>query len=102
MLIESAALLELLFFGCAWAKRKRARRWQVFMGKRDSIRLPILDDYLARQTAGATKAEAFAASQLAAVCRKAVQTHSFQSLLLHGIHSARSRKLRSSTWRITL
>lgn len=101
MLIEIAAVLELLLFACAWAKRRRAQRWQVFMGKRDSIRLPILDDYLTRQTAGASRAEILAASQLAAVCRKAVQTHSFQSLLLQGIRSARGRRFLTSTWRIT-
>jgi hypothetical protein len=102
MLIEIAAVLELLLFTCAWAKRKRVQRLQVFMGKKDSIRLPMLDQYLKRQTAGASRAEAFVASRLAAVCRKAVQTDSFQSLLLHGIRSVRSRKLLTSTWRITL
>lgn len=101
MLIEIAAVLELLLFACAWAKRRRAQRRQVFVGKADSIHLPIVDDYLGRQTAGASRAELFAASQLAAVCRKAVQTHSFQSLLLHGIRSARRGKT-TSTWRVTL
>ena len=101
MLIEIAAALELLMFACAWTRRKRAQRQQVLMGRRHSIHLPVVDDYLKRQTAGASRAEVFAASQLAAVCRKAVQTQSFQSLLLHGIRSARRRKL-TSTWRITL
>jgi hypothetical protein len=102
MLIEIAAALELILVASAWTKRRRAKRWQMFMGKRDSIRLPIVDDYLRRQTAGASRTEAFAASQLAAVCRKAVQTHAFQSLLLHGIHSARSRnRFTTSNWRIT-
>ncbi len=103
MLIEIAAVLELLIFAYAWAKRRRAQRWQVFMGKRHSIRLPIVDDYLKRQTAGASKAEVIIAAQLAQVCRRAVQTHAFQSLLLHGIHSARERKhFTTSTWRINL
>jgi hypothetical protein len=101
MLIEIAAVLEMLLLTCAWARRKRAQRLQLFVGKGDSIHLPIVDDYLRRQTAGASRAELFVASQLAAVCRKAVQTHSFQSLLLHGIRSARRGKL-TSTWRVTL
>lgn len=102
MMIEIAAILELLLFACAWTKRRRAQRWQVFVGKTASIRLPILDDYLKRQTAGASRVEIFAASQLAAVCRNAVKTHSFESLLLHGIHSARAKKRLTSTWRINL
>jgi hypothetical protein len=102
MLIEIAAVLELLLFACTSAKRSRAQRWQVFIGNRDSIPLPTLDEYLKRQTAGASRAEIFVALQLAAVCRKAVQTQSFQSLLLHGIHSARIKKRLTSTWRINL
>jgi hypothetical protein len=98
MLIEIAAALELLLFTCAWAKRRRAQRRQVFIGRKDSTHLPVLDGYLKRRTAGASRVEIFAASHLAAICRKAVQTHSFQSLLLHGIRSARRRTL---TWRIT-
>jgi len=101
MLIEIAAVLELLLFTCAWATRKRAQRWQILTGNRPSVRLPVMDDYLKRQTAGASRVEKFAASQLAALCRKAVQTHSFQSLLLYGIRSARSKTHSISTWRIT-
>jgi hypothetical protein len=102
MLIEIAGLVELLLVTGAWAKRRRAQRLQIFMGNRESIRLPLLDEYLRRKTVGASRVEVFVASQLAAVCRKAVQADSFQSLLLHGIHSVRSRKLLTSTWRITL
>jgi hypothetical protein len=101
MLIEIAAILELLLFACAWSKRRRAQRWQLLMGKKHPTRLPVIDEYLTRQTAGASRAEVFAASQLAAICCKAVQTQTFQSLLLHGIRSARRRKL-TSTWRVTL
>ncbi len=103
MLIEIAAVLEILLFTCARAKRRRAQRLMVFIGQGNSIRLPIVDTYLKRQTAGASRAEIFAASQLAAVCRKAVRTHSFKLLLLHGIRSARGRKhVSTSTWRIDL
>lgn len=101
MLMEIAAVLELLLFASAWTKRRCAQRRKVFMGNRYAIHLPVVDDYLKRQTAGASRAEIFAASQLAAVCRKAVHTQSFQSLLLHGIRSARRGKT-TSTWRITL
>jgi len=101
MLIEIAAALEGLLFTCAWARSRRAQRRQMLTGNRCSIYLPVVDDYLKRQTAGASKAEVFAASQLAAVCRKAVHTQSFQWLLLHGIRSARRRRV-TSTWRIAL
>jgi hypothetical protein len=102
MLIEIAALLEGVLFTCAWVRRSRTQQCQVLMGKKDSTRLLMLDDYLKRQTAGASHLEIFAASQLAAVCRKAVQTRSFESVLLYGIRSARSRKRSTSTWRINL
>lgn len=101
MLIETAAALELLLFACARTRHKREQRRQALMGNRCSIHLPVVDGYLKRQTVGASRAEVFAASQLAAVCRKAVQTQSFQSLLLHGIRSARRGK-RISIWRIAL
>ena len=101
MLIEIAAVFEMLLFTWAWTRRKRAQRWHVFMGNGDSIHLPIVDDYLSRCTAGANRVEVFVASQLAGVCRKAVQTHSFQSLLLYGIRSARNRRHLASTWRIS-
>jgi len=101
MLIEIAAALEGLLFTCAWARRRRAQRRHLWTGNRCSIHLPVVDDYLKQQTAGASRVEVFAASQLAAVCRKAVQTQSFQSVLLHGIRSARRGKL-TSIWRVTL
>lgn len=103
MLIEIAAVLELLLFACAWAKRRRAQRCQVFMGRGCSIHLPIVDDYLKRQTAGASRAEIFVASQIAGICRRAVHTRSFESLLLYGIRSSvQRRNNRQSNWRITL
>lgn len=102
MLTGIAAVLELVLFACTWVKRRRARRWQVLMGHRPAVRFPVIDDYLKRQTAGASRVEKVVASELASVCRKAVQTQSFQSLLLYGIRSARSKKYFSSTWRITL
>jgi hypothetical protein len=82
MLIEIAAVFELLLFTCAWVTRRRAQRWQVLMGPRPSLRLPVMDDYLKRETAGASRVERLVASQLAALCRKAVQTQSFQSFNL--------------------
>ena len=102
MLIEIVAALELLLFTCSWAKRRRAQRLQVLMGKRDSIHLPIVDDYVKRQIASASRVEIFAASQIASICRKAVHTRSFESLLLYGIRSSVQRKNRQSNWRITL
>lgn len=103
MLIEIAAVSDLLLFASAWARRRRAQRCQSFMGKGHSIHLPIVDDYLKRQTASASRVEIFAASQITSICRRAVQTRSFESLLLYGIRSSvQRRNNRQSNWRIIL
>ena len=70
MLIETAAVLELLFFTWAWARRRQAQKWQMFTGRNDSIRLPLMDDYLKQRTSGASRLERFAASRLARGVRR--------------------------------
>jgi hypothetical protein len=62
----------------------------VLMGNSlDSVRaLPLVDDYLKRKTAGASRVQTFVASKLAEVCRRAVHTRSFEYLLLHVIRTA--------------
>jgi hypothetical protein len=103
-LIELVAATELILFSCSRAKANRARKQRVLMGSGlGSLCLPIIDEYLKRKTAGASRAEIFVASQLARVCRRAVQTRSFQSLLLHGIRSVVKRRSKRliSPWRIT-
>lgn len=104
-LIELVAATELMLFSCSWVKRRGARKQQVLMGGGvDSLHLPIIDEYLRRNTSGASSLQVRVASQVARVCRRAVHTRSFEYLLVHGIRSALKRrsKSRSSSWRISL
>jgi hypothetical protein len=88
-LIELVAATELMLFSCSWAKRSRARKQQMLMGRRsESTPLSIIDKYLKRKTTGASRAEVFIASQLARVCRRAVHTRSLEYVLLHVIRTA--------------
>jgi hypothetical protein len=90
MLLTLIAATEALLFSASGAKRHHARRQQVLMGNRldPGRRLPFVDGYLRRKTAGASKVHVFVASKLAEVCRQAVQTKAFEYLLLHVIRTA--------------
>jgi len=98
-LIALIAAAEATLFSASQAKRYHARRQQVLMGNAvDSVRaLPLVDDYLKRKTAGASKVQVFIASKVAQICRQAVHTRSFEYLLLHlirsAIHKRRSKQL---------
>jgi len=105
VLIELVAATELILFSCSWVKRRGARKQQVLMGSGvDSLRLPMIDEYLRRSTSGASRLQIFVASKLAGICRQAAHTRSFEYLVLHGIRSALKRRSKSriSPWRITL
>jgi hypothetical protein len=107
MVIALIAAAEAMLFSTSGAKRYRARRQQVLMGNNlDSGHcLPLLDDYLKRKTAGATRFQQFVAAKLTQVCRQAVQTRSFEFLLLHVIRTAilkRRSKLFTSQGRVTI
>ena len=84
-LIALIAAAEALLYSASRSKRGQSRRQQVLMGNSlDSARaLPLVDAYLKRKTAGASKAQTFVASKLAEVCRRAVHTRSFEYLVLH-------------------
>jgi len=88
-LIAIIAAAEAMLFSASGAKRNQARRQQVLMGNSlDSARaLSLVDAYLKRKTAGASRVQMFVASKLAEVCRRAVQTRSFEFLLLHVIRT---------------
>lgn len=90
LLIALIAGAEALLFSVSGAKRYQARRQQVLMGNApEAVRgLPVIDEYLKQKTAGASKFQTLVASKLAAVCRKAVHTRSFEYLLLHVIRTA--------------
>ncbi len=106
-LIAVIAAAEAMLFSASGAKRNQARRQQVLMGNSlDSKHcLPFVDDYLKRKTAGASRVLMFVASKLAEVCRRAVQTRSFEFLLLHVIRTAvlkRRNKLLNIQRRVTI
>ena len=90
MLLALIAIAEAMLYSAARSKRGQAQRQQVLMGHSlESVRaLPLLDNYLKRKTAGATKVQAFVASRLADICRQAVHTRSFEYVLLHVIRTA--------------
>jgi len=107
MLIALIAAAEATLFSASGAKRNQARRQQVLMGNSlDSARaLPLVDDYLKRKTAGASRVQVFVASKLAQVCRQVVHTRSFEYVLLHVIRTAilkRRSKLLISHGRVTI
>ena len=89
-LLTLIAAAETALFSASEAKRCQARRQQVLMGNgMDSRRrLPLVDAYLQRKTAGASRVQVFVASKLAEACRQAVHTRSFEYLVLHLIRSA--------------
>ena len=84
-LLTLIAAAEATLFSASHARRYHARRQQVLMGNgMDSVhRLPLVDAYLQRKTAGASIVQVFVAAKLAEVCRLAVHTRSFEYLVLH-------------------
>ena len=106
-LIALIAAAEAMLFSASRAKRGEARRQQILMGNGvDSVRaLPLVDEYLKRKTARASRVQSFVASKVAQVCRQAVHTRAFEYLLLQVIRTAvlkRRRKLSISHGRVTL
>jgi hypothetical protein len=107
MVIALIAAAEAMLFSASGAKRHEARRQQVLMGNNlDSARgLPLIDEYLKRKTAGASRVQLFVASKLAQACRQAVHTRSFEYLLLHMIRTAilkHRSKMFTSQGRVTI
>ena len=104
-LIALIAAAEAMLYSASRSKRGRAKRQQVLMGNsQDLVRaLPLVDDYLKRKTAGASRLQMFVASKVAEICRRAVHTRSFEYLLLHVIQTAilkRRSKLLNTQGRI--
>jgi hypothetical protein len=93
-LLTLIAAAEATLFSASQAKRCQARRQQVLMGNdMDSVRcLPLVDAYLQRKTAGASRVQVFVASKLAEACRQAVHLRSFEYLVLHLIRTAAHRR----------
>jgi hypothetical protein len=93
-LIALIAAAEAMLYSASRSKRGRARRQQVLTGNSpDSVcAMPLVDDYLRRKAAGASRVQAFAASKLVNVCRQIVHTRSFEYLVVHLIRTAIKRR----------
>lgn len=109
MLIAIIAGLEAMVVFAARSKQGRARRQELLMGTSKDLELyravPLIDNYLKQKTVRATKFQRFVASKLAALCRRVVQTRSFESALLHVVRTAinkRRNRLNNLKRRITL
>lgn len=102
MIIALIAAAEALLYSASRSKRGQSRRQQVLMGNSmDSVRaLPLVDAYLKRKTAGASRVQTFVASKLAEVCRRAVHTRSFEFLVLTAIK--RCSKYLNTQRRVTI
>ena len=105
MLIAIIAGLETMFLAAARSKQGRVRRQQLLMGTSTDLHraVPLVDDYLKQKTMKATRFQRFIARNLASLCRRAVQTKSFEYLALNLVRAAimkrRSNKMKR---RITL
>jgi len=107
MLIALIAGFEALLYSAARSKRGRSRRQQLLMGTSTDLEraVPLVDNYLKQRTARATRFQRFIASRLAAVCRRIVQTRSFEYLLLHVVRTVinkRRNTLNNMKRRVTL
>ena len=93
MLIAIIAGLEATLYSATRAKWGRARRQQLLMGTSTDLHraVPFVDDYLKQKTVRATRFQRFIASKLAALCRRFVQTRSFEYVLLHLVRTATTK-----------
>jgi aspartyl/asparaginyl beta-hydroxylase (cupin superfamily) len=107
MLIAILAGLEAMVVYASRSKQGRARRQQLLMGTSTDLHraVPLVDNYLQQKTVKASKFQRFIASKLAALCRRLVQTRSFEFLVLHLVRAAivkRRNRLHNMKRRITL
>jgi hypothetical protein len=97
MILELIVATEASVLSASWIRRSRMRRQQILMGgSTPETNLPFLDRYLRQQTTNPTRLQTFVAQKLAAVCRHAVHTQSFELLVLMLIQSASRRSRRES------
>jgi len=94
MLIAILAGLEAMVVYAARSKQGRARKQQLLMGTSTDLHraVPLVDDYLKQKTVRATRFQRFIASKLAALCRRAVHTRSFEYLLLHLVRTTINKR----------
>ena len=108
MLVALLVAAEAGLYSVTRSKWGRARRQQLLMGSTstDSHRaVPFVDDYLKQKTVKATRFQRFIACKLAAFCRRAVHTQSFEYLLLQLVRTAinkRRNKFNNTKRRVSL
>ena len=107
MILAVVAALEGMWVFAARTKQSRARRHQLLMGASTDHRaaVPLVDNYLQQKTARATRFQRFVARQLAALCRRVVQTRALDYLFLHLVRTAFNKRrdnVRNMKRRITL
>ena len=94
MLLALIAAVEATLYSATRAKWGRARRQRLLTGNSPSLirALPLVDDYLKQKTVRATRFQRFIACKLAAFCRRAVHTRSFEYLLLQLVRTAINKR----------
>lgn len=85
-LIALFTAAEAALFAARHSTSRMSERQRLLAGSTPDVRsLPIVDRYLRRRTANATRFQILAASAAAQVCRRAVRTRTFEYMLLHFI-----------------
>ena len=96
-LLTLLAAAEASFLSASWFQRARMKRQELLLGKETRLlKIPFIDNQLAKQADQATRLQTFAARQAAAVCRQVVHAQAFELLVLKLIQSASRRYRRES------
>jgi hypothetical protein len=91
-LLTLLAAAEASFLSASWFQRARQKRQELLLGiETRLLKIPFIDNQLAKQVDQATRLQTFAARHVAAACRQVVHTQAFESLLIRLIQSASDR-----------
>ena len=95
-LLTLLAAAEASLLSASWFQRARQKRQELLLGiETRLLKIPFIDNQLAKQADQATRLQIFVARHVAAVCRQVVHTQAFESLMIRLIQSASDRSLRS-------
>lgn len=87
-LLTLLATAEASLLSASWFRCRANRRKEVLLGNENKpLRLPFLDNHIAKQAEHATRLQAFVARRIAAACRQAVRTRAFEYCVLRMIQS---------------
>lgn len=90
------ATAEASLLSASWFRRRANRRQEVLLGKENRLlRLPVLDNHIAKQAEHATRFQSFLARRIAAACRRAVHTQAFEYCVLRMVLSSCDRSHRT-------